>query len=110
MLSLKKSGVKMAEFKKTIKLFLMDGKPNKRIKCSVAGTTCVAFKINREDLKKSSDRKELKQSGIYFLFNGTTDDSAKEVVYIGQASCQRKYSFNPFCLTQKFSVQFINLN
>lgn len=79
----------MAEFKKTIKLFLMDGEPNKRIKCSVAGTTCVAFKINREDLKKSSERKELKQSGIYFLFGGTTNNSAKEVVYIGQASCRK---------------------
>lgn len=76
----------MVEFKKTIKLFFMDCEPTKRIKCSVDGTTCIAFKINREDLDKCKDREELKQSGIYFLFGGTTDNSAKEVVYIGQAS------------------------
>lgn len=67
----------------------MDSEPTKRIKCSIDGTNCVAFKINREDLNKSKDRKELKQSGIYFLFGGTTDDSAKEVVYIGQASARK---------------------
>lgn len=79
----------MANFKKTIKLFLMDYEPTGRIKCSVDGTTCVAFKINRDDLDKCKDRKELKQTGIYFLFGGTTDNSAKEVVYIGQANCRK---------------------
>ena len=79
----------MPDFKKTIKLFLMDFEPTKRIKCSIDGTTCVAFKINREDLNKSKDRKELKQSGIYFLFGGTADDSAKDVVYIGQAGARK---------------------
>ncbi len=79
----------MANFKKTIQLFLMDGEPTQRIKCSIDGTTCVAFKINRDDLDKCKDRKELKQSGIYFLFGGTTDNSAKEVVYIGQAGVRK---------------------
>ncbi|MBQ8634813.1 GIY-YIG nuclease family protein [bacterium] len=79
----------MADFKKTIKLFLMDYEPTGRIKCSIDGTICVAFKLNREDLEKSKDREELKQSGIYFLFGGTSDNSAKEVVYIGQASCRK---------------------
>lgn len=79
----------MANFRKTIQLFLMDYEPTGRIKCSIDGTTCVAFKINREDLDKCKDRKELKQSGIYFLFGGTTDDSAKEVVYIGQAGVRK---------------------
>ena len=79
----------MADFKKTIKLFLMDNEPTGRIKCSVDGTTCIAFKINREDLDKCKDRKELKQTGIYFLFGGTTDESTKEVVYIGQANCRK---------------------
>lgn len=67
----------------------MDYEPTGRIKCSVDGTTCVAFKINRDDLDKCKDRKELKQTGIYFLFGGTTDNSAKEVVYIGQANCRK---------------------
>ena len=79
----------MNHFKRTVTVFLMDSDPAKRIKCHVEGTTCVAFKINREDLNKSEDRKELKQSGIYFLFGGTSDDSAKEVVYVGQASVRK---------------------
>ena len=79
----------MPDFKKTITVFLMDSDPTKRIKCCVKGTPCVVFKINREDLSASDDRRELKQSGIYFLFGGTTDESAKEVVYIGQASARK---------------------
>lgn len=75
----------MADFKKTIKLFLMDGDPSKRIKCTIDQAIYVAFKINRDDLDSCKDRVELKQSGIYFLFGGTSDNSAKEVVYIGQA-------------------------
>ena len=54
----------MADFKKTIKLFLMDGDPSKRIKCTIDQAICVAFKINRDDLDSCKDRVELKQSGI----------------------------------------------
>lgn len=79
----------MTNFKKTIQLFLMDGEPTGTIKCSIDGTTCIAFKINRDDLDKCKDRKELKQSGIYFLFGGTTNDSAKEVAYVGQAAVRK---------------------
>lgn len=79
----------MNRFKKTVSVFLMDGDPEKRIKCHVEGTTCVSFKINREDLNKNDDREELKQSGIYFLFGDTSDESAKEVVYVGQASVRK---------------------
>lgn len=75
----------MTNFRETIKLFLLDGDPAKRIKCSIDQSLCVAFKINKDDLDLCKDRAELKQSGIYFLFGGTTDSSAKEVVYIGQA-------------------------
>ena len=79
----------MATFKKTIKLFLMDGDPTKRIKCTIDLVPIVAYKINREDLEINKDREHLKQSGIYFLFGGTTDKSAKEVVYIGQAGVRK---------------------
>lgn len=77
---------------KTIKLFLMDNKPTERIKCSVQGTLCVAFKIKRDDLDKpldEDDKKLLNQSGIYFLFGETSDSSAKEIVYIGQAGVRK---------------------
>ena len=69
---------------KTIKLFLLDNKSTERIKCSVQGTLCVAFKIKRDDLDKpldEDDKKLLNQSGIYFLFGETSDKSAKEIVY-----------------------------
>ena len=79
----------MTKFKKTIKLFLMDGESTGRIKCTIDMTSIVAYKINREDLEKSKDREHLKQSGIYFLFGGTTDNSTKDVVYIGQAGVRK---------------------
>ena len=81
--------IAMDRFQKTVTVFLMDREPTKRIKCCVDGTTCVAFKLNRDDLIKSRDRKELKQSGIYFLFGGTTNNSTKDIVYIGQASVRK---------------------
>lgn len=79
----------MTKFKKTIKLFLMDGESTGRIKCTIDMTSIVAYKINRDDLEKSKDREHLKQSGIYFLFGGTTDNSTKDVVYIGQAGVRK---------------------
>ena len=79
----------MPKFKKTIKLFLMDGESTGRIKCTIDMTSIVAYKINRDDLEKSKDREHLKQSGIYFLFGGTTDNSTKDVVYIGQAGVRK---------------------
>ena len=77
---------------KTIKLFLLDNKSTERIKCSVQGTLCVAFKIKRDDLDKplyEDDKKLLNQSGIYFLFGETSDKSSKEIVYIGQAGVRK---------------------
>ena len=70
----------------------MDNKPTERIKCSVQGTLCVNFKIKRDDLDKpldEDDKKLLNQSGIYFLFGETSDSSAKEIVYIGQAGVRK---------------------
>ena len=67
----------------------MDGESTGRIKCTIDMTSIVAYKINRDDLEKSKDREHLKQSGIYFLFGGTTDNSTKDVVYIGQAGVRK---------------------
>lgn len=68
---------------KTLKLFLMDGEPSGRIKCSLANWTGIAYKIPRTSLDKCKDVDILKQSGVYFLFGTNKDDDA--VVYIGQA-------------------------
>ncbi|NPC91859.1 GIY-YIG nuclease family protein [Bacillus sp. WMMC1349] len=62
----------------------MDGKPNGRIKCTLANWTGVAYKIPRTELDKCKGRDDLSQSGVYFLF-GTSDQTDDNVVYIGQS-------------------------
>lgn len=72
---------------KTIKLFLMDGEPSGRMKCSLANWTGIAYKIPRTALDKCKDLDILKQSGVYFLFG--TDKSDNAVVYIGQTGARK---------------------
>lgn len=73
---------------KSINLFLMDGSPTGRIKCTLANWTGVAYKIPRTELDKCKGRDDLSQSGVYFLF-GTSDQTGKNVVYIGQAGLRK---------------------
>jgi len=53
---------------KNINLYLIDGDVNGRIKCTLANWTGVIFKVPQTKVERISNRKELKQSGIYFLF------------------------------------------
>ena len=69
---------------KNINMFLMDGTPTGRIKCTIANWTGVAYKIPRNELERCKNRDDLKQSGVYFLF-GASDETGKPVAYIGQA-------------------------
>jgi len=69
---------------KSINLFLMDGEPNGRMKCTLANWTGVAYKIPRTKLDSCKGRDDLSQSGVYFLF-GISDQTGENVVYIGQA-------------------------
>lgn len=78
----------MAARGKNIQLFLMDGDSSGRIKCTLANWTGVAFRIPRTELDRCKDRDDLKQSGVYFLF-GTSDETGKGVVYIGQAGARK---------------------
>jgi len=73
---------------KSINLFLMDGEPSGRIKCTLANWTGVAYKIPRTALDLCKERSDLKQSGIYFLF-GTSDQTGNNIVYIGQAGARK---------------------
>lgn len=66
----------------------MDGESGGRIKCTLANWTGVAYKIPRTELDKCKERDDLKQSGVYFLF-GTSDETGKGVVYIGQAGARK---------------------
>lgn len=72
---------------KTLKLFLIDGEPSGRIKCSLANWTGIAYKIPRTALDKCKNIDFLKQTGVYFLFG--TDNSDNPVVYIGQAGIRK---------------------
>lgn len=73
---------------KNINLYLMDGDANGRIKCTLANWTGVAYKIPRTELDKCKERDDLKWSGVYFLF-GTSDETGKNIVYIGQAGVRK---------------------
>ena len=73
---------------KSLNLYLMDGSVNGRVKCTLANWTGLAFKIPRTALNLCKDRKELKQTGVYFLF-GKDEEHDKAVVYIGQASVRK---------------------
>lgn len=66
----------MAKRGKNISLFLMDGEVSGRIKCTLANWTGVSYKIPRTELEICKDRKDLKQSGVYFLF-GISDETEK---------------------------------
>lgn len=73
---------------KSINVFLMDGEASGRIKCTLANWTGIAYKIPRTELDRCKEREDLKQSGVYFLF-GTSDETGKGIVYIGQASARK---------------------
>ena len=72
---------------KTLKLFLIDGEPSGRIKCTLANWTGIAYKIPRTALEKCKDMDLLRQSGVYFLFG--TDKLQNPAVYIGQAGARK---------------------
>ena len=77
----------MATRGKSINLFLMDGEPSGRMKCTLSNWTGIAYKIPRTALDKCKDIEILKQSGVYFLFG--TDKEDNPVVYIGQAGIRK---------------------
>ena len=73
---------------KNINLYLMDGRPTGRIKCSLANWTGLSFRLPRSEINKCKDREDLKQSGVYFLF-GEDEETGKNSVYIGQAGLRK---------------------
>lgn len=65
----------------------MDGDVTGRIKCTLANWTGLAYKVPRSYLDKCKDRQDLKQSGVYFLFDKNSND--EDEVYIGQAGIRK---------------------
>ena len=54
-------------YNKTIKLFLMDGEADGRIKCEISNSNLIAFKIPKIKLKDCKDRSDINYSGVYIL-------------------------------------------
>jgi hypothetical protein len=81
----------MADRPQTITLFLMDGERNGRVRCNISNWNGIAYKIPRDALDKFIDpeKKELSQSGVYFLFGNSEDQHDSPAVYIGQAGVRK---------------------
>jgi hypothetical protein len=77
----------MAVRGKSINLFLMDGDPNGRIKCSLTNWTGIAYKIPRTEIDNSKEIEHLSHNGVYFLFG--TSENGNNVVYVGQARTRK---------------------
>lgn len=73
---------------KSINLYLIDGTPNERVKCTLANWTGVAYKIPRTMLDEAKNIEHLNQTGVYILFSGRQSDSG-ELAYVGQASLRK---------------------
>jgi len=69
---------------KIVTVCFFDGSPNGLIQCKIGNWNGVAYKIPRIEIDKYKDRDHLKQTGVYFLF-GKSDDESDDLVYIGQA-------------------------
>ncbi|MCU4706467.1 GIY-YIG nuclease family protein [Mycoplasma sp. CSL7503-lung] len=72
---------------KNFNLYLMDGDVTGRIKCTLANWTGLVYKVPRSHIDKCRDRQDLKQSGVYFLFD--KNDNGEDEVYIGQAGIRK---------------------
>ena len=69
---------------RTVHMFLMDGAPTGRIKCSLDNWVGKVYLIPRTEIAQSKDRSELNQTGIYLLF-GSDSATGDDLVYVGQA-------------------------
>lgn len=69
---------------KTIRQFLIDGQADGRWISELSNWTGKAYKIPRTYVSQCSDRDDLSNTGVYFLF-GRNDETDAEQVYIGEA-------------------------
>ena len=69
---------------KTIRQFLIDGQADGRWASELSNWTGKAYKIPRTYINQCTDRDDLSNTGMYFLF-GRNDEAGEEQVYIGEA-------------------------
>jgi hypothetical protein len=76
---------------KSINVYLIDGTPTGKIKCTLQNWTGVAYKIPRNLLDTYKENpvlaKHLKQTGIYFLLG--ENEIGEQFIYVGQASVRK---------------------
>lgn len=72
---------------KNINYFLIDGKSDGRIKCTIQNWTGLFYKVPRTYLDECKNIKAMKKTGIYFLFGKNDDD--EDCVYVGQARIRK---------------------
>lgn len=89
---------------KNFNLFLIDGEVTGRIKCTLANWTGIAYKVPRAYLDESKDRKDLRQSGVYFLFR--KNDEGEDEVYIGQAGLRKNGKGVLFRVSEHLNDEF----
>lgn len=70
---------------KTIKIYLIDGKPNGLKTAELSNWVGKAISIPRNKLKDVKDKNECGQPAVYFLFGKENDESILPNVYIGEA-------------------------
>jgi len=69
-------------YKKTIKLFLIDGEIDGRIKCDISNSNIIAYKIPKNKLKECKENADVRYSGVYILFG---EKDGKICAYIGES-------------------------
>ncbi|WP_369900859.1 GIY-YIG nuclease family protein [Bacillus manliponensis] len=75
---------------KTIQIFLPDGSPRSIRIAEITSRIAKVILIPRNKLEEAMNREELQNVGMYFLF-GSSDEKAKDLVYIGEAeNCLRR--------------------
>lgn len=72
---------------KNINYFLIDGKSDGRIKCTIQNWTGLFYKVPRTYLDECKNINAMKKTGIYFLFGKNDDD--EDCVYVGQARIRK---------------------
>jgi hypothetical protein len=77
-----KHTLKIMAHGKTIKFFLIDGKPDGRMFCELSNWTGKAYRIPRMQIKDSGDRPDLKKPGVYLLLS---NDESGNQIYIGES-------------------------
>lgn len=69
-------------YKKTIKLFLLDGEANKRVIAELSNWNGIAYRVPKTLLKECNNRDDLQYTGVYLLLG---EIEGKVAVYIGEA-------------------------